>query len=105
MYFELPMMHSARYLFCPLYDYRQTVASTQRGVLTDAADLMTTTDLTALRDQIEVLSDFLRNPNCTQFIDLDSYPFMRDAVLAGYSMAQASSRKESLSVDGRVVGR
>jgi len=102
MYFELPMMHSARYLFCPLYDYRQTVASTQRGVLADAAELMTTTDLIARTDQIEVLSDFLRNPSYTQFIDLDNHPFMREAVLAENSVSKVSLRKEGWKVDEKV---
>jgi hypothetical protein len=102
MYFELPMMHSARYLFCPIYDYRQTAKSTQRGVLSDAAELMTATDLTARTDQIEVLSDFLRNPKHTQFIDLDNYPFMREAVLAESSVSKASLRKEGWKVDAKV---
>ncbi|MCG3769275.1 MAG: hypothetical protein JW384_00396 [Nitrosomonadaceae bacterium] len=90
MYFELPMMHSVRYLFCPLYDYRQAAASTHHGVLSDAAELMATTDLAARLDQIEVFSDFLRKPNCIQFIDLDGYPFMRNSVLQSGLVSNAS---------------
>ncbi|MBI3096110.1 MAG: hypothetical protein HYY97_14680 [Rhodocyclales bacterium] len=79
MYFELPMMHSARYLFCPHYDYRQIVQITPSKVLADTADLMLNADDDALAGQVQVLSSFLQDPDRTQFIAFDKYPFMQDA--------------------------
>ena len=79
MYFELPIMHSARYLFCPHYDYRQIVQITPSKVLADAADWIQQADENALMRQIDVLSSFLKDSTRTQFIDFDSHPFMRDA--------------------------
>ena len=83
MYFELPMMHSARYLFCPEYDYRQIVQITQAKVLADAAEWMNGADPDALSRQVEVLSGFLTDPGRSQFIDFDRHPFMRESPRAG----------------------
>lgn len=80
MYFELPMMHSARYLFCPLYDYRQIVQITPAKVLADAADWMKDADNNALMHQVDVLAGFVNDSGRTQYIDFDRHPFMRDAV-------------------------
>lgn len=82
MYFELPMMHSARYLFCPHYDHRKIVEITPATVLADAANWMQQTDDNALMSQINVLSGFLKASHRTQFIDFDCHPFMRDSDLA-----------------------
>jgi hypothetical protein len=79
MYFELPMTHSVRYLFSPRYDFRQIAQLPASQVLADAAELMRTVDEAALVRQVKVLSDFLQDADRTQFIDLDMYPFMRDA--------------------------
>lgn len=79
MYFELPMVHSAAYLFCPRYDYRQIVQITPPKVLADAADWMQGADDSALMRQVGILADFLNDSDRTQFIDFDRHPFMRDA--------------------------
>jgi hypothetical protein len=77
------MMHSARYLFCPEYDYRQIVQITQAKVLADAAEWMNGADPDALSRQVEVLSGFLTDPGRSQFIDFDRHPFMRESPRAG----------------------
>lgn len=82
MYFELPMMHSARYLFCPHYDYRKISEITTPKVLADAANWMLQADDSALIRQIDVMSGFLKDSRRTQFIDFDSHPFMRDTDFA-----------------------
>ncbi|MCO5135852.1 MAG: hypothetical protein M9908_16235 [Phyllobacteriaceae bacterium] len=82
MYFELPMVHSTSYLFCPRYDYRQIVQITPPKVLADAAEMMQCADDGALMHQIDVLSGFLNDPDRTQFIDFERYPFMRDTAPA-----------------------
>lgn len=79
MYFELPMMHSAHYLFCPLYDYRQIVQITPTKVLEDAAEWMRSSDSNALMHQVDVLAAFLNDSGRTQFIDFEKHPFMREA--------------------------
>lgn len=81
MYFELPMMHSARYLFCPHYDYRQITRLAPSTVLADAANLLSGEDEGVFSRQIDILSDFLIQPHLTQFIDLDNHSFMRQEVL------------------------
>jgi hypothetical protein len=88
MYFELPMVHSASYLFCPRYDYRQIVQITPPKVLADAADWMRNADESALTHQIDVLTDFLNDFDRTQFIDFDKHPFMRGAGLARVAQAK-----------------
>ena len=81
MYFELPMMHSARYLFCPHYDLRQIAEITSSNMLADAANWMQQTDDNALMYQGNVLAEFLKASHRTQFIDFDKHPFMRDTDL------------------------
>lgn len=90
MYFELPMVHSASYLFCPRYDYRQIVQITPPKVLADAADWMQNADDTALMHQVDVLAGFLNDSGRTQYIDFDRHPFMRDAVRAPVVQAGGS---------------
>jgi hypothetical protein len=79
MYFELPMIHSTRYLRCPHYGYRQIVQITPFKVLAEAANWMQQADDSALVHRIHVQSGFLKDSRRTQFIDFDNHPFMRDA--------------------------
>lgn len=79
MYFELPMVHSASYLFCPRYDYRQIVQITPSKVLADAAEWMRSADDNTLMHQVDVLAAFLNDFGRTQFIDFERHPYMRDA--------------------------
>lgn len=82
MYFELPMMHSVRYQFCPKYDYRQIVQITPAQVLADTAEWIRRADESAQVRQLGLLSEFLNSRERTQYIDLDSHPFMRGAIAA-----------------------
>lgn len=82
MYFELPMMHSVRYQFCPKYDYRQILQITPAQVLADTAEWIRRADESAQVRQLGLLSEFLNSRERTQYIDLDSHPFMRGAIAA-----------------------
>jgi len=91
MFFELPIMHSVRYRFCPQYGYQQIKEITMPKVLADAADLMSDAEEAERRAQVIELARFLRNPRYTQYVNLSMYGFLRDAVpdepLAGVSSA------------------
>jgi len=79
MFFQLSMMLGTPYLFCPYYDYRQIKEIRAQDLWQDAAELMRNGDRANMRRQVETLSDFVRNPSCTQYINLDKYGFMRGA--------------------------
>lgn len=87
MYFELPMMHSARYLFCKNYDYRQIVQITPAMVLADAAQWMEEANHRDLKGQVKELSDYLLDTTYTQFIDTDRHSYMRSAIQSRTSSA------------------
>jgi len=80
MFFELPMMHSVRYRFCPHYSYQQIKEIIPSQVLADAAELMRDGDEGVRRAQVAELADFLRNPRYTQYVNLSMYAFLREAV-------------------------
>lgn len=82
LYFQLPIMHSARYLFCPHYEYRQIVDMTPTKALEGVGEWMSKSDVNDLMGQVDELSQFLNESSYTQFIDLKNHTFMRGAVAA-----------------------
>lgn len=80
MFFQLSMMQGAPYLFCPYYDYRQIKEIRADDLWQDAAELMKNGDKARMNRQVNTLSDFIRNPSYTQYINLEKYGFMRGAV-------------------------
>lgn len=79
MFFQLSMMQGAPYLFCPYYDYRQIKEIRADDLWQDAAELMKKGDKAKMKRQVSTLSDFIRNPSYTQYINLEKYGFMRES--------------------------
>lgn len=80
MFFELPLIHSQRYLFCPYYEFQQIHVRLPDTVLSDFANVLIDTPGDDLRRQISALSDFIANPRYTQYMNVEKYPFMKPAV-------------------------
>lgn len=80
MFFELPLIHSQRYLFCPYYEFKQIHVRLPETVLADFANAVRETSAADLRKQIADLSSFITNPHYTQYMNIDKYPFMRPAI-------------------------
>lgn len=83
MFFQLSMMQGAPYLFCPYYNYAQIKEIRADDLWQDAAELMKKGDKAKMKHQVSTLSDFIRNPSYTQYINLDKYGFMRGGVYGG----------------------
>lgn len=79
-FFELPLIHSQRYLFCPYYEFKQIHVRRPDAVLSDFANVFSETSLDALEAQITALKEFITNPHYTQYINVEKYPFMQPAV-------------------------
>lgn len=80
MFFELPMIHSQRYLFCPYYEFQQIHVRRPDTVLSDFANVLSETPADDLRKQISTLTEFIANPHYTQYMNVEKYPFMQPAV-------------------------
>ncbi len=80
MFFELPLIHSQPYLFCPYYEFQQIHARQPDTVLSDFANVLREIPGDDLRKQISTLSEFIVNPHYTQYVNLEKYPFMRPAI-------------------------
>ena len=80
LFFQLSMMQGAHYLFCPYYDLWQTWEINPQEVWRDAAELMKNGNKEEMRRQIDIISDFVRNPSYTQYVNLKKYDFMKEAV-------------------------
>ena len=80
MFFELPLIHSQRYLFCPYYEFLQIDIPLREKVLGDFANLLLETPENDLLGQIAALSEFIANPHYTQYMNVEKYPFMRPAI-------------------------
>ena len=79
MFFQLGMMQRAPYLLCPYYNYRQIKEIRADDLWRDAIELMKNGDKVKMKQQIGALSDFVRDPSYTHYIDLEKYDFMREA--------------------------
>lgn len=80
MFFELPLIHSQRYLFCPYYEFHQIHVTRPDTVLSDFANVLCETPADDLRKQISTLSEYVANPHYTQYINVEKYPFMQPAI-------------------------
>lgn len=102
-YFELSMLNSARYLFCPKYDYRQIVAMTPQTLYRDVAELMQGADKAALRRQVDILAVFVNDQDRTQYIDFDRHPYMRGALDNARLASGINERVEVAVKEGSLV--
>ena len=80
LFFQLSIMLDAPYMFCPTYDYRRIKEIHADDLWRDAAELMRNADKETMRRQVDVLAEFIRNPDYTQYINMDKYEFMRGVV-------------------------
>lgn len=80
MFFELPLIHSQRYLFCPYYEFQQIHVWLPETVLSDFANVLRETPVDDLGKQISDLSKFIANPHYTQYVNVEKFPFMRPAI-------------------------
>jgi len=81
MAFQYVMMQGAPYLFCPYYeDYNKIRKITNQELWQDAAELMKNGNKEEMKHQVSVLSDFIRDPSYTQYLNLEKYAFMKEAV-------------------------
>ena len=79
--FQYVMMQGARYLLCPFYeDYNQIRMMNFDTMWHDTANLMKNGNKDEMRRQIGVITGFLNNPSYTQYIDLEKYNFVQEAV-------------------------
>ncbi|MFC1917395.1 hypothetical protein ACFLXH_01925 [Chloroflexota bacterium] len=83
MFFQLSMIQGDSYLFCPIYDFRQIKEIRADDLWKNAAELMKTGDKAKMARQIETLSEFIRDASYTQYISLEKYGFMEEAVHGG----------------------
>ncbi|MFH1777826.1 MAG: hypothetical protein ABH952_09765 [Candidatus Omnitrophota bacterium] len=80
LFFQLNIMIDSPYIFCPKYDYRQIKEIHADDLWRDTVELIQNTDKKTLQLQIDTLTDFINDPDYTQYINLDKYGFMRGAV-------------------------
>ncbi len=80
LYFRLIMMPQTSYYFCPQYHYSEIWSLDPDVVWRDAASLFSDENGNRMRRQVEVISEFLTDESYTQYVDLDSFPFMRHAI-------------------------
>jgi len=81
MAFQYVMMQGAPYLFCPYYeDYNKIREITNQELWQDAAELMKNGNKEEMKHQVATLVDFIKDPSYTQYVNLEKYDFMKEAV-------------------------
>lgn len=80
MFFELPLIHSQRYFFCPYYEFQQIHVRLPATVLSDFAAVFREIPVEYLLKQIDTLSKFIANAHYTQYINVEKHSFMQPAI-------------------------
>jgi hypothetical protein len=79
-FFQLCLLRDSPYLFCPQYGFREIAEITSSTVWRDSARLLKDVEPALLKDQIDELSRFIREPGYTQYVNQKKFPFMTEAV-------------------------
>lgn len=87
----------SRYLLCPVYDSPAIRRLDRATLWRDAADQLSM-DVTATARQIADITTFLVSPTWTQYIAVEQFPFMRDAVSEQLDNTTARRRSRAIGV-------
>ena len=75
------MMNGSSYIFSPFYeDYNKLRTISLEGILQDITSIMKNGDQAEMKRQIDIITDFLNNASYTQFVNVDRFDFMKEAV-------------------------
>lgn len=80
LFFQYGIMLNTTYLFCPDFDFSEIVKNSSKIIWEKAAENMEKNDQSAMHREVQKYANFFKNRAWTQFVDLDKYPFLQQAV-------------------------
>ena len=80
LWLQFVLLPGVAYLFCPRYEYRETLGISPDRVWKDAAELFAGGDHAEMRRQAAALAAFVRDRSWTQYVDGERQGLMRGAL-------------------------